>query len=457
MSIKHKGIKMRILSMLILFLASFNNVNARGNGMSLIRDSEIEDILKSYAKPILEAAHLDPKALRIFIVDSKDINAFVAGGQNLFIHTGLIQKSKHPAELIGVMAHEIGHIAGGHLTRFDAEIDRASRTSLAGLLVGAAAALASKDPSALAVGGMAGMGMAQRGFLKFSRTQEASADQAAILFLEKSGQSPQGLYDMFKTLNHQIAISTSIQDPYLLSHPLTDERMRHIENACTHSPHRAKNLSPEILNAHKRLTAKLNGHLDSPNKNLRHYKEGDQSIESRYGRAIAYYKKIETPKAISILDTLINDYPEDPFFHELKGQILFEAGKTQEARPCYQKALSLKPDASLMHISLAQIELALPNPKLAEIAAHLEKALITEPENTFGWELLATAYGQNGDIGMAAYALAEKNMSIGNIDDAMQQVLRSEKLIQNKHQIRQKLQDIRQEIEYIRSKKGIFG
>lgn len=448
---------MRIFLSFFLFLIFFHNINARNNDFSLIRDSEIEDILKAYAKPILEAAHLDPKALRIFIINSKDINAFVAGGQNLFIHTGLIQKSKHPAELIGVMAHEIGHIAGGHLTRFDAEIDRASRTSLAGLLVGAAAALATKDPAGLAVGGMAGLGMAERGFLKFSRTQEASADQAAILFLERSGQSPQGLYDMFKTLNHQMAISASIQDPYLLSHPMTDERMRHIENACTHSPHRAKNLSPEIINAHKRLTAKLNGYLDSPNKNLRFYKENDQSIESRYARAIAYYKKIETPKAISILDTLIKDYPEDPFFHELKGQILFESGKIQEALPCYQKALSLKPDASLIRIGLAQIELALPNPKLPEIIAHLEKTLITEPENTLAWELLATAYGQNKDIGMAAYALAEKNMSMGALDDAMQQVLRAEKLIQQKHQIRQKLQDIRQEIEYIRSKKGIFN
>lgn len=449
---------MRLFLCFLLFMMTLINENthARRNGMSLIRDSEIEDILKSYAKPILEAARLDPKALRIFIVDSSDINAFVAGGQNLFIHTGLIQKSKQPDELIGVMAHEIGHIAGGHLTRFDAEIDRANRTSLVGLLMGAAAAIAAKDPAGLAVGSMAGLSMAERNFLKFSRTQEASADQAAILFLEKSGQSPKGLYNMFKTLNHQVAISTSIQDPYLLSHPMTDERMRLIENACNTSPHKGKELPIAIQNAHKRLVAKLNGYLNSPAKNLRQYKEDDPSLESRYGRAIAYYKKIETPKALATIDSLIKDYPDDPFFHELKGQILFESGKIMEAYPSYQKAHALKPDSSLIRINLAQIELALPNPKYNDICTNLEKALVSEPENTFAWELLATSYGKMGNIGMAAYALAEKYMSIGSFDDAMQQVLRAEKLIKDKTQMKRKLQDMRDEIEYIRSKKKLL-
>jgi predicted Zn-dependent protease len=394
-----------------------------------IRDTEIEADIQTMVAPIWKVAGLDPNALHIYLIQDKQLNSFVAGGQNEFINTGLILRAKTPNQLIGVLAHETGHIAGGHLTRFQDAVRNASIEGIIAMVVGAAATVAGKGS-----GGGAGMlpaeGVAERAFLQYSVGQEAAADQAALSFLDRSSQSARGLLEFFQILQGEELLSGVRIDPYLRSHPLTSQRIEYVRNHVERSrfsdvPDSAANV--ELL---KRIKAKLDAFISPFSSTLAAYPEKDQSVVARYARAIAYYRIPQLDKALPAIDGLIRDFPKDPYFRELKGQMLFENGRIADAIPPYEEAIRLAPGAPLLRISLAQAYIEANDPAMNKRAiAHLNDALRTEDKETGAWRLLATAYGRDNQMGMAALALAEEGLSAGKKKVAQQQANRAKALL----------------------------
>jgi predicted Zn-dependent protease len=394
-----------------------------------IRDTEIEADIQTMMTPIWRVAGLDPHAVHVYLVEDNQINSFVAGGQNEFINTGLIMRAKTPNQLIGVLAHETGHIAGGHLTRFQDAVRNASIEGIIAAVLGAAATVAAKGS-----GGGAAMlpaqGVAQRAFLQYSVTQEAAADHAAMTFLDATGQSARGLLEFFQVLQGEELLSGTREDPYLRSHPLTAQRIDYVRNHVEHS--RFSNAPDSLANIEllKRIKVKLGAFTTPPSSTLAAYPDKDQSVLARYARAIAYYRIPNLDKALPTIDGLIREYPNDPYFRELKGQMLFENGRITEAIQPYEEAVRLASNGPLLRISLAQAYIESNDPKLNKRAiAFLNDALRTEDKETQGWHLLATAYGRDNQIGMAALALAEEGLASGKKKDAQQQSLRAKGLL----------------------------
>jgi predicted Zn-dependent protease len=276
---------------------------------TFIRDSEIEADIRTMVTPIWKAAGLEPSSLHVYLIEDKQINSFVAGGQNEFINTGLIMRAQTPNQLIGVLAHETGHIAGGHLTRFQQAARNASIEGIIAMVLGAAAAVAGKSGAPL----LGAQGVAERAFMQYSVTQEASADHAAMTFLDTSGQSARGLLQFFQVLQGEEMLSGIREDPYLRTHPLTTQRIDYVRNHVEHSrfsdvPDTSVNI--EML---KRIKVKLGAFISPPSSTLAAYPESDQSLLARYARAIAYYRIPKLDKALSTVDGLIRDYPKDPY------------------------------------------------------------------------------------------------------------------------------------------------
>ena len=412
----------------------------------MIRDTEIEADIRTMVTPIWKAAGLEPSALHVYLIEDKTLNSFVAGGQNEFINTGLIMRAETPNQLLGVLAHETGHIAGGHLTRAQQAMRNASIEGIIAMVLGAAATVVGKNGGAL----LGAEGVAQRAFAQYSVTQEASADQAALTFLDRSSQSSRGLLQFFQILQSEELLSGVRQDPYLRTHPLTAQRLEHVRNHVDHSrfsdaPDSAANV--EML---KRIKVKLAAFTSPPSSTLAAYPDQDQSVLARYARAIAYYRMPKLDKALPIIDGLIRDYPKDPYFRELKGQMLFENGRIADAVQPYEEAVRLAPGAPLLRISLAQVYIESNDPKVTKRAiAHLNDALRTEDKESNGWHLLATAYGREDQMGMAALALAEEGLSAGKKKDATQQASRAKALLKKSSAAYNRAEEIQREAEKI--------
>ena len=294
---------------------------AGASAASLIRDAEIEATLRAYADPIFEAAGLDADAVQVHIINDPQINAFVSGGLQMFVHTGLLTAAEKPNEVIGVIAHETGHIAGGHLVRAQEAIENATIETIIGALVGVAVGvLTGEGGPAIAAEESIRM-MALRNLMTYSRAQEGVADQTAYRLLEATGQAPDGMASFFRVLQRQEALSTERQDPYLRSHPLATSRIDAAEAAVARSAFAGKPNSPELMMRHQRMLAKLNGYL-KPNQVATLYPKSDQSVPARYARAIALYRTSHMDEAVAIMDGLIAEAPQDPFFLEQKAQIL---------------------------------------------------------------------------------------------------------------------------------------
>ena len=416
---------------------------------SFIRDTEIEADIQTMMSPIWKAAGLNPNALHVYLVEDKQINSFVAGGQNEFINTGLLMRAQTPNQLIGVLAHETGHVAGGHLTRFQDAMRNASIEGIIAMVAGAAATVAAKGS-----GGGAAMlpaqGVAERAFMQYSITQEASADHAAMTYLDATGQSARGLLQFFQILQGEEMLSGIREDPYLRTHPLTAERIDYVRNHVEHS--RFSNVPDTQTNIDllKRVKVKLDAFLAPPSSTLRAYPEKDPSVLARYARAIGYYRIPQLDKALPTIDGLIRDFPQDPYFRELKGQMLFENGRIADAVQPYEEAVRLAPNAALLRISLAQVYVESNDPKQNKRAiAYLNDALRSEDKEIQGWHLLATAYGRDNQIGMAALALAEEGLAAGKKKDAQQQALRAKALLPKSSAAYNRAENIRVEAEHI--------
>jgi predicted Zn-dependent protease len=423
---------MRRIALALSFLGAlcYAFVPAPAQAISLIRDAEIENTIRVWATPLFEAAGLVPEDVRIILVNDRRLNAFVAGGQNLFLNTGLLLRSEHAGQVVGVIAHETGHIAGGHLARMPEAIKNATAMAILSLLLGAAAGVAAGRPDAAVAGMAGGMTAAERNFLAYTRGQEAAADQAGVTFLEQNGISSRGLMEFFDILAGQELMVTARQDPYVRTHPLTKERVEFVRNFVATSKYSNAPLPPEWVVMHKRMKAKLFGFIEPTSRTLTTYKENDPSVEARYARAVALYRKPDVPQALATIDGLIREFPNDPFFHELRGQTLFENGRAAEALPSYEKAVQLLPRSGLLRIDLARVQLEFNQPDMDRKAvANLNEALRQENENAMAWRQLAIAEGRIGNIGMAALALAEEAMLRGDYRVAIGQAQRAERLL----------------------------
>ncbi len=424
------------------------------NAPSFIRDAETENALRMMATPIFVAAGLDPNAVTLNIILDPTLNAFVAGGQNMFFHTGLLQRVESPNQLIGIMAHETGHIAGGHLSRMDNTISDTMPLAIMGVLLGAAVGAASGRGDAAAAIALGSQDMAMRNILSFSRMQESSADQAGVRFLDMTHQSPKGMLEFMELLGDQELLVTTKQDPYVRTHPLTRDRVAFIRDATQKSLWTDQASHPEFDEPFRRMRAKLFAYLQPPIRTLQKFKPSDPSIEARYARAIASYRKPDMATALPLMDGLIAERPNDPYFYEMKAQMLFENARGGESLPLYKKSVELLPDNSLLRIELAQAEIEQDDPVLlADAEINLTAALKKEPEDANGWRQLGIVYGKKGDEGMASYAMAEDALLEGRPKDAIFLANKAERMLKKGGAVWLRLQDIKERAETARHDK----
>jgi predicted Zn-dependent protease len=405
-------------------------------GMNLIRDTEIELILKEYAKPVFEAAGLNPDDVTINLVADRELNAGAAAGQQMFFNTGFIQETENPNQLIGVIAHEAGHIAGGHMVR-SGEMNKAGmRPFLLSMGLGLLA-IAAGAPDAGAALMVSAPQFGTIGALGYSRQQEGRADQAAATYLERAGISSKGLVDFFDKFRYNEVFSEARRFAFFRSHPISSERIEMLRSRVEAQPAYDKTDSAHALAQHAIIKAKIDAFMDPPTQTFIKYKETDTSFPARYARAIAHYKATHTDLAVTQVDALITEQPDNPYLYELKGQILFEAGRVAESEAPLRRSVELAPQAPLLRVLLAQTLLAqepassapVSNPKLNEAVEHLQKALTIENDNTFAWRLMAQAHDTAGEPGQARLATAEEHYAIGDTAQAKVFAMRARELL----------------------------
>jgi len=412
----------RFLSRTIIAAASaIVLVSAAGEAaaQSLLRDVEIEQWLDDYSRPIFRAAGIPADQIEILIVGDQSFNAF-AGGLVMGVNTGLLTISETPNEIEGVIAHEAGHIAGGHTARSDEAYSAASRPIILSLVL-AAGAIAAGAPDAglglLALGQTVGIANA----LKYSRGQESSADQAALTYLDAVGHSGAGLIQSFQKLSNSQIVHGQRVNPYLQSHPLALARVNALEERARTLSNFDKKDSPEEIHRLRMIQAKILGFMQPSQFTLRQYPLSDSSDPALYARAVAYYRGTEMEKALKEIDALLERHPENPFFHELKGQMLFEFGRIAESVEPHRRSVELLPNKALLRINLGRALAASEDTDdLNAAVKELKAALLVEPDNSFGWFELARAYGALGQDGLADLAMAESRYNAGSKPDAAQ-------------------------------------
>ncbi len=384
-----------------------------------IRDSEIEAVVKDWSYPIFEAAGLRAQDVDLYVINDRSMNAFVTRGQKMFLHTGIILNAQSPNELKGVIAHETGHMADGHLIRSDDAIAKASRPIFLTMGLGILAAIAGAPDA-----GMALLSSAQQfgavTFFAHSRVQEAAADQAAAKYMEATGQSGEGLLRFFERFRMQEVLSGAKRFPYFLNHPLSSDRITALQRRVTASPYRNTLDSPEELHRLAMIKAKIIGFLELPETTFNLYPETDTSQPARYARAIANHHAASTAKALVQIAQLVEEEPENPFFNELYGQILFESGQALNSLRYHQRSVDLRPDAPLLRLNLAQAQIATDTTQNIEDAiVQLKAVLGLENDNSFAWYQLSVAYERQGKIPQAKLATAEQAYANGNYGRAI--------------------------------------
>jgi predicted Zn-dependent protease len=404
--------------------------DAETRGMPVIRDAEIEQLLRDYAQPILHAAGLAKQNVRVVVLGDRSFNAFVMDGRHIFVNAGTLFDAKTPNEVIGVFAHETGHLAGGHLQRLREQLASAQTASIIALLAGIGAAVAGARSGAAGDIGAAAIMAPQsailRSMLSYVRTQEDQADHAGVKFLNATGQSPKGMVDLFKRLSNEVLFNSRYIDPYMQTHPMPADRVAALETLARASPYWDRKDPPELVLRHELMRAKLSGFLERPDTIARRYPVSDHNLPARYARAISTYLHSDLRQALAQMDGLIQAQPNNPYFYELKGQALLEGGHASEAVAPLRQAVQLSHSNPLMEILLAQALNATNNPKLAEEAvALLRTAIVREPEAPQAYSQLAMAYGRKGDLANADLASAQAAFARGDLKTARQLATRA--------------------------------
>jgi predicted Zn-dependent protease len=396
----------------------------------LIEDTEINDILHKECDPVFVAAGINPRDMRIVLIEDRELNAGTASSKLIGINTGLIAETKTPNELIGVMAHETGHAAGGHTVRGEAEMQRAAMNPLLLTLGLGLLAIAAGAPDAgAALLGSSGY-FATLGALGYSREQESRADQAAVTYLEKAGESSKGLVDFFDNFRYQEVFEEARRYPFFQTHPISSDRVEGLRRRAEEQPHYNTPDSPQLIELHEVMKAKLLAFTQPAQQTFLKYPDTDTSYPARYARAIAYYRSTEVDIALKQVDALLAEQPTNPYLWELKGQILFEAGRAKDSEPAHRKSVELKPTAPLLQINLARAILAQEDGKRADEAIeHLQKALAYEPDNAFAFQLMAQAYDAKGEGGLARLSAAEERYAVGDLTQARIFALRAREIL----------------------------
>ena len=375
---------------------------------SILRDAETEALLDEMSAPLIRAAGLVPRDVKIVLVNDSSINAFVAGGQIVYVHSGLITSANNANEVQGVIAHELGHVAGGHVISSEAGIKQATNITILSLLLGAAAIAAGAGEAGagiFAAGQQAALGK----FLAFNRTQESSADAAGARYLAAAGVSGRGSIAFFKRLqNIEFRYSVPQEDSFGRTHPLTGERITVLEEKYRSDPAWDAKTDPALEARFQRVRAKLVGFVSEPKQTLITYPATNQTVPARYARAYALHKSAYPELALQETDALLRTAPNDPYFLELKGQILLESGRPIEALPLLRQAVSVTNNQPLIagtfgHALIATEDKA----NYPEALKVLRAAVSKDNENPFAWYQLGVVYAQNGDDARAALATAE--------------------------------------------------
>ena len=399
------------LLMLTLLLVNigWQPVAAQEASISVLRDSETELLFKDISTPLIQAAELDPANVDVVLLNDQSINAFVATGQAVYVHSGLILAADNVNELQGVLAHELGHVAGGHSIRIQDGVNQATGITIATLVLGALAIAAGA--------GEAGMGIMAAGqqaaigqFLSFSRAQESATDQAGAKYLSTAGISGKGMITFFNKLqNQEYRLAIYSKDSYARTHPLSSERVQALQLVLQRDAAWSRPPDPDLEARFERVKAKLMGFLN-PKQAVIKYPESDQSIAAHYGRAYAYHMSAYPDKALAEMDALLRASPNDPFLLEFQGQILLENGKPKEALAPLREATERSGNMPLIAAMLGHALVATEDPKnFAEAKQVLKAAVGRDNQNPFAWYQLGIIYDREGDRGRAALATAERS------------------------------------------------
>ena len=406
--------RMLMLALVLALAVPRAAAAADDQGPTVLRDTETEQLFADLARPLIEAANLDDKSVEVVLLNDDEINAFVAGSQNVYVNSGLIIAADNVNEVQAVVAHELGHVAGGHSIRMGEGAKQATGIQLATMVLGAIALAAGAGDAAMGLM-MMGQRAALGSFLAFTRAQETSADLAGASYLSKAGISGKGSLQFFKKLqNQEYRLAVYATDSYDRTHPLSGERISMLENLYKKDPAWNNPTDPALEARFQRVKAKLLGFVN-PKQAIQKYPESDQSVPAHYARAYAYHLGAYPDKALSETDALLETDPDDPYFLELKGQILLEGGKPAEAIAPLREAVKESHDAPLIASMLGHALIATEDVKnFGEAKTILKTAVARDNENPFAWYQLGIIYDREGDQPRAALATAERNNLEGN-------------------------------------------
>lgn len=398
-----------IVRLAMLIVLSFAAVVQPASAQSILRDAETEALLRDISRPLIEAAGLRPEDARIVLIHNREINAFAAQGQVVYLHSGLITSADTANEVQGVVAHELGHITGGHMIRLYEGIEQATAITILSLVLGAAAMAAGAGEAGagiIAAGQQAAMGR----FLAFNRTQESSADAAGASYLSRAGISGRGSLAFFERLqNIEFRLNIPQEDSYARTHPLNRERIAVLENVYHTDPAWDRPTDPALEERFQRVRAKLMGYVDDPRQVLHRYPESNRGLPARYARAFAYHRSAHPEQAMAEVESLLRERPDDPYFLELKGQILLESGHPREALESLREATARSNDEPLIAALLGHALIATEDPaNFAEAKRVLRLAVQRDNDNPFAWYQLGIVYDREGDEPRAALATAER-------------------------------------------------
>jgi len=433
-----------IATLLAASIAATLSASVHARSLALIRDAEIERTIRIYTTPMFSSIGVKQNSVRVHIVNDSRINAFVAGGRHIFINTGLLMDAKDANMVIGVLAHEMGHIVGQHLTRLRGAIRETPITQVIAFILAAGTGVATRDGQAAGAVASLGSNIVRGTLYQYTRGMEAEADEFALTTLDQMGVSARGLANLMQHLISQEALLPSMQDPYMRTHPLSRSRLERIKRHMKKSRFTSQPTPVRYRKLHRRMRAKLFGFLKPPGRVIAHYGSKNRSLEARYALAVAYHRDNRLNDALASIDNLIREQPRDPFFHELKGQILLESGRAWRAVKSYSAAIRLAPSEPLIRGAYAHA--LLQTGDRSKVPAALRHLItVTANDKTFvtGWRLRAIAHGHLRQIGESAAALAEYYLLLGDLAEARRQIRRAERLLPAGSTSWQRIQDIK--------------
>jgi predicted Zn-dependent protease len=418
MALRKKTLKLNAISVAIaLALAPLPaRAQEKEKGPAILRDTESEQLLRDYTRPILRVAGLEKQNIQVTIINESVFNAFVADGHRIFVNYGALMQSETPNQIIGVLAHETGHLAGGHLAKLREQVAVAQTQMVIAMLLGAGA-IAAGAKGGNANGGLANAGAAaisgpqeiiRRNLISYQRQQEENADRAGVKFLTATGQSAKGMYETFKRFTNDSLFAAHGADPYVQSHPMPAERVAALEEIARTSPYWEKKDDPALQLRHDMMRAKISAFMERQDTVYRRYPLSNTSLPARYAHAITTYLHGDLHSALTQIDGLIQVQPNNPYFYELRGQALLEGGRPTEAIAPLRKAVQLSNNAPLIEMLLGQALVASDNKAYADEAIGILRAAVArETEAPLGYLQLAMAYSRKGDLAEADLASAQ--------------------------------------------------